>query len=69
MDENFYKILCAIYNSLQDQEQAMVEQIVNKLNCNLTVCPCCRVDDFQHVHGCNLVLEVINDERIRGFII
>ena len=64
-----YKILFAIYCSLLDDDQAMVEQITNRFNPNSTVCPKCCVDDFQHVEGCELVNEIVSDEELRAFII
>ena len=63
-----YKLLFALYHSIENHE-SVVTDVTNILDPNLTVCPKCRIGDFQHVEGCKLALEVINDKRLQGFII
>ena len=63
-----YKILYAIYNSLENHS-SIVSGVTNAIQPNLTVCPQCRIDDFQHVEGCEFALEVLMDIRLREYII
>ena len=63
-----YKLLYALYLCIDEENQSYFEQLVNIKAPNKSVCPRCYVDDFQHVEGCSVALEVITDEKLKRFI-
>ena len=58
-------MLTIILNRLLDQYGDGVYQIVQDACPNLTCCFDCRIDDFCHVEGCELVDSPIEKEALR----
>jgi len=63
------KILTHIFNELYDKLGNEVYKIVQEHCPNLTVCFDCRIDDFCHVEGCEIIHpnEETELERTRGW--
>ena len=51
------KILTHIFNEAYDKFGDEFYAIIQKHCPNLTVCYDCRIDDFCHIEGCNLIHE------------
>jgi len=49
------RLVTHLMNKLFDEFGDEVNNIVNGICPNLTVCPDCHIDDFCHVEGCELI--------------
>lgn len=51
IEEHLYLIL----QELQNKRPELIKWLCDNGYTNLTVCPRCKVDDFVHVEGCELI--------------
>lgn len=61
------KMLTHIFNELYDKLGNEVYKIVQEHCPNLTVCYECRVDDFCHIEGCEIIHQQTDHERTRDW--